>query len=144
VTSFVLAQTVFHLFYGQVLRIFPAEWVLVWYVTIFETGSLVCAVAQNVNQLIVGRTISRMGAAGICTSFVLFNYVSLPNNGDKTVVSMIQTIAQVTRLEDRPRLFVMFGAVFAIIDPLIGDTFRDHFIIPSSVSALPTDFSRTR
>jgi MFS family permease len=72
---------------------------------------------------------------------------SLPNNGDKIAVSMIQTIAPVTRLEDRPRLFGMFGAVFglsSIIGPLIGDTFGDHFIIPSSVSALPTDFSRTR
>jgi hypothetical protein len=42
---------------------------------------------------------------------------------------MTQTIAQVTRLEDRPRLFGMFGAVFglsSIIGPLIGDTFRDH------------------
>ena len=42
---------------------------------------------------------------------------------------MIQTIAPVTRLEDRPRLFGMSGALFglsSIIDPLIGDTFRDH------------------
>jgi hypothetical protein len=42
---------------------------------------------------------------------------------------MTQTITQVTRLKDRPRLFGMFGAVFglsSIIGPLIGDTFRDH------------------
>ncbi|KIM82572.1 hypothetical protein PILCRDRAFT_820439 [Piloderma croceum F 1598] len=109
-TAFVLAQTVFLLFYGQVLRIFPAKWVLVWSVTIFEAGSLICGVAQNVDQLIVGRTISGMGAAGM-------------------FVSMIQILAQVTRLEDRPRLFGMFGAVFglsSIIGPLIGGAFTDH------------------
>jgi hypothetical protein len=42
---------------------------------------------------------------------------------------MIQTVAQVTRLEDRPKLFGMLGAVFGLssfIGPLIGDTFRDH------------------
>lgn len=54
---------------------------------------------------------------------------SLPDNGNKTVVSMIQIVAQVTRLEDRPRLFGMFGAVFglsSIIGPLIGGAFTDH------------------
>ena len=42
---------------------------------------------------------------------------------------MIQIVAQVTRLEDRPRLFGMFGAVFglsSIIGPLIGGAFTDH------------------
>ncbi|KAE9398246.1 MFS general substrate transporter [Gymnopus androsaceus JB14] len=109
-SSFVLAQTVFLLFYGQLLRIYPAKWVLVSSITIFEIGSLVCGVAQNVDMLIAGRTVSGAGAAGI-------------------FVAMIQIISQVTRLEDRPRLFGMFGAVFGIssvIGPLIGGAFTDH------------------
>jgi len=109
-SSFVLAQTVFLLFYGQLLRIYPAKWVLVTSITIFEIGSLVCGVAQNVDMLIAGRTVSGAGAAGI-------------------FVAMIQIISQVTRLEDRPRLFGMFGAVFGIssvIGPLIGGAFTDH------------------
>ena len=48
-TAFALAQTVFLLSCGQITRIFLAKWVLVWSVTIFETGSLICGVAQNVN-----------------------------------------------------------------------------------------------
>ncbi|KAJ3740123.1 ABC transporter [Lentinula detonsa] len=109
-SSFVLAQTVFLLFYGQLLRVFPAKWILISAVTIFETGSLICGVSQNVGQLIVGRTISGVGAAGI-------------------FVAMIQIISQATRLEDRPRLFGMFGAVFglsSVIGPLIGGAFTDH------------------
>ncbi|KAJ7646418.1 major facilitator superfamily domain-containing protein [Mycena polygramma] len=109
-TSFILAQTVFLLFYGQVLRIFSAKWVLVASISIFEIGSLLCEVSQNVNQLIAGRTVSGAGAAGI-------------------FVAMFQILAQVTRLEDRPRLFGMFGAVFglsSIIGPLIGGAFTDH------------------
>ncbi|GAW05671.1 major facilitator transporter-like protein [Lentinula edodes] len=109
-SSFVLAQTVFLLFYGQLLRIFPAKWIMISAVTIFETGSLICGVSQNVDQLIVGRTISGVGAAGI-------------------FVAMIQIISQATRLEDRPRLFGMFGAVFglsSVIGPLIGGAFTDH------------------
>ncbi|KAJ6549679.1 major facilitator superfamily domain-containing protein [Mycena capillaripes] len=98
-TSFVLAQTVFLLFYGQLLRIFPQS-----------GSSLLCGVSQNVNQLIAGRAVSGLGAAGI-------------------FVAMIQVMSQVTRLEDRPRLFGLFGAVFglsSVIGPLIGGAFTDH------------------
>ncbi|KAF7360634.1 Major facilitator transporter-like protein [Mycena venus] len=101
-TSFVLAQTVFLLVYGQVLRIFAAKWVLVTAIVIFEIGSLLAGVSQNINQLIAGRTISGAGVAGI---------------------------RQVTRLEDRPRLFGLFGVisgVSSIIGPLIGGAFTDH------------------
>ncbi|KAF9075506.1 ABC transporter [Rhodocollybia butyracea] len=109
-TSFVLTQTVFLLFYGQLQRVFPAKWTLISAILIFETGSLVCGVAQNVNQLIVGRTVSGVGAAGI-------------------FVGMMQVISQATRLEDRPRLFGVVGAVFglsSVIGPLIGGAFTDR------------------
>ncbi|KAF7338058.1 Major facilitator transporter-like protein [Mycena venus] len=92
-TSFVLAQTVFILFYGQLLRIFPAKWILVSSIVIFEAGSLLCGVSQNVDQLIAGRAVSGVGAAGM-------------------FVAMFQVIAQVTRLEDRPKLFGLFGGAF--------------------------------
>ena len=55
-----------------------------------------------------------------------------------TVVSMIQTIAQVTRLEDRPKLFGAFGAVFgisSIIGPLIGGALTDHVSPPISFTS---------
>ncbi|KAJ7073604.1 major facilitator superfamily domain-containing protein [Mycena amicta] len=109
-TSFVLAQTVFLLFYGQILRIYPAKYVLLAAIVIFEIGSLVCGVAQNVDMLIAGRTVSGVGAAGI-------------------FVGLLQVVSQATRLEDRSRLFGLFGAVFgisSIIGPLIGGAFTDH------------------
>ncbi|KAJ6568110.1 ABC transporter [Mycena vulgaris] len=85
--SYILAQTVFLLVHGKLLRIFSAKWVLVSGIILFEVGSLVCGVAQNVEQLIAGRTVSGIGAAAI-------------------FVAMIQVLSQSTRLEDRPRLFV--------------------------------------
>jgi MFS family permease len=54
---------------------------------------------------------------------------------------MIQVISQVTRLEDRPKLFGLFGAVFGvstIIGPLIGGAFTDHvstILTPKGTSA---------
>ncbi|KAJ7237563.1 putative transporter [Mycena haematopus] len=109
-TSFVLAQTVFLLFYGQVLRIFPAKFVLIFAIVLFEIGSLVCGVTQSIGQLIAGRVISGVGAAGI-------------------YVGVVQVVTQVTRLQDRARLYGFFGAVFAfasVIGPLIGGAFTDH------------------
>ncbi|KAJ7198312.1 major facilitator superfamily domain-containing protein [Mycena pura] len=125
-TSFVLAQTVFLLFYGQLLRIFPAKWILLSAITTFEIGSLVCGVSQNVNQLIAGRTVTGVGAAGICAFFSAVIPTTLTL---RPVVAMLQIISQVTRLEDRPRLFGFFGAVFgvsSVIGPLIGGAFTDH------------------
>ncbi|KAJ7737809.1 ABC transporter [Mycena maculata] len=109
-SAFVLAQTVFLLFFGQLLRVYPAKWVMVSSIIIFEVGSLVCGVSQIVGQLIAGRTVSGLGAAGL-------------------FVAMLQIISQVTRLEDRPRLLGFFGAVFglsSVIGPLIGGAFTDH------------------
>ncbi|KAF9064538.1 transporter [Rhodocollybia butyracea] len=109
-TAFILTQTVFLLFYGQLLRIFPAKWVFISAIVIFELGSLVCGVAQNVGQLIAGRTVSGVGASGI-------------------FVGILQITSQSTRLEDRARLFALFGAVFAlasVIGPLIGGAFTDQ------------------
>lgn len=45
------------------------------------------------------------------------------------VIAILQVISQATRLEDRPRLFGVFGAVFglsSVIGPLIGGAFTDH------------------
>ncbi|KAJ7730807.1 transporter [Mycena metata] len=109
-SAFILAQAVFLLFYGQLLRILPAKWVLISSITIFEAGSLLCGVSQNVDQLIAGRTVSGLGAAGI-------------------MVAMIQVIAQTTRLQDRPKLFGMFGALYglaSVVGPLIGGGLTDH------------------
>ncbi|KAJ7140137.1 hypothetical protein C8R46DRAFT_1233990 [Mycena filopes] len=73
----------------------PAKWVLISAIALFEIGSLVCGVAQDMKTIIVGRVVSGVGAAGI-------------------FVSMFQIIAQATRLEDRPRLFGLFGALFGL------------------------------
>ncbi|KAF7378120.1 Major facilitator transporter-like protein [Mycena sanguinolenta] len=108
--SFILAQSAFLLVFGQVLRIFAAKWILLATITIFELGSLVCGLAHNMGALIAGRTVSGLGAAGM-------------------FVSILQILAQATRLEDRPKFMGMLGVVYSvasIIGPLIGGALTDH------------------
>ncbi|OQE30844.1 hypothetical protein PENFLA_c002G07449 [Penicillium flavigenum] len=108
--SFVLTQTTFILFFAQVLRLYPAKYVLLAAVVIFEVGSALCGAAQDVNTLIGGRALSGVGAGGILTG-------------------ILQVMAQATRLEDRPMLFSLFESVFAfasIIGPLVGGALTDH------------------
>ncbi|THU88693.1 transporter, partial [Dendrothele bispora CBS 962.96] len=109
-TSFILSQTVFLLLFGQSLRIFPSKYNLVFAMVIFEVGSLVCALAQDTNSLIAGRVVAGFGAAGL-------------------YVPILQIISEIAPLEDRPKLFGLLGAVFAlasIIGPIIGGAFTDH------------------
>ncbi|KAK4699990.1 hypothetical protein P7C70_g6266, partial [Phenoliferia sp. Uapishka_3] len=109
-TNHLVFAAAFLLIFGQVLRIYPAKYVLLANVSLFEIGSIVCGSAKNVNVLIGGRALSGVGAAGI-------------------FISMLQILAQVTLLESRPKLFGLFGAVFgisSIIGPLIGGAFTDH------------------
>ncbi|KAJ6534270.1 major facilitator superfamily domain-containing protein [Mycena capillaripes] len=108
--SYILAQTIFVLIHGKLLRIFAAKWVLVSGIALFGIGSLVCGLAHNVKKLIAGRTVSGIGAAAI-------------------FVSMIQVISQSARLQDRPRLFGVFGGLFglsSVIGPLLGGAFTDN------------------
>jgi len=109
-TSFILSQTVFLLLFGQSLRIFPSKYNLLAAMVIFEIGSLVCALSQNVNTLIAGRVVAGFGAAGLS-------------------VPIFQIISEIAPIEGQPKLFGLLASVFAlasIIGPLIGGAFTDH------------------
>ena len=89
---------------GQVLNICPSKYVAITVVTLFEIGSLICAVAPNMNTLIAGRAVQGAGAGAI-------------------FVTMMSLLSQVTSLKQRPAFAGIGGAVFgiaSIIGPVVG------------------------
>lgn len=125
-SAYFLTQCAFLLLYGQILTLFDRRMTFMCAIVTFEVGSIICAAAPTVNVLIFGRAFSGCGAAGI-------------------FVAVLSIVAEVTRLEDRPKLLGLFGGVFAvssIIGPLLGtfgvSNIRIHWLImlTSAVSCL--------
>ncbi|KAE8217339.1 hypothetical protein CF319_g8550 [Tilletia indica] len=110
VTAFLLTQASFMLFYGQVLSNFPSKACYLSAIVFFEVGSLICAVAQNMNTLIVGRAIAGIGASGI-------------------MISAMTILAESTTLQQRASLMGGLGVVFGVsmvLGPLIGGAIAQH------------------
>lgn len=86
---------------------FPAKWVFIATVVIFEIGSIVCAAAPNSPAFIVGRAISGIGSAGTFTGANLIFVDLLP-------------------LEKRAKFLGFIGATFglaSVAGPLLGGVF---------------------
>ncbi|KAG8990264.1 hypothetical protein FRB94_013507 [Tulasnella sp. JGI-2019a] len=109
-TGYFLTQSGLILTYGQLLAVANTKWIYLWAIVIFEIGSLICAVAPNMNVLIFGRAFAGCGALGI-------------------FVSALTLLARICRIEHRPIIFALFGGVFAlasVVGPLLGGVFTDH------------------
>lgn len=57
--------------YGKFYTIYSIKWVFIAGVVVFELGSLIAAVAPSSAVLIVGRTVSGCGGAGIFAGAII-------------------------------------------------------------------------
>ncbi|CAD0093561.1 unnamed protein product [Aureobasidium mustum] len=103
-SGFLLPLCALQLSFGLVYTYYPAKWVLVTLVSVFEIGSIVCASAPTSHALIVGRVIQGMGGAGIASGAIIL-------------------ISMLVPLQARPKWTGGLGAVFglaSILGPLLG------------------------
>ncbi|KAH0043056.1 MFS general substrate transporter, partial [Aureobasidium melanogenum] len=103
-SGFLLPLCALQLSFGLVYTYYPAKWVLVILVSVFEVGSVVCASAPTSNALIVGRVIQGIGGAGIASGAIIL-------------------ISMLVPLQARPKWTGGIGAVFglaSILGPLLG------------------------
>lgn len=109
-SAYMLTGCSSQLLYGRIYKFYPAKWVFLASITLFELGSLVCGTAPNSVALIIGRAIAGMGAAGIMSGGMMV---------------MVHTVP----LHKRPIYAGFFGATFgvaSVVGPLLGGAFTDR------------------
>lgn len=109
-SAYMLTFCTLQLIWGKLYSFWPAKWVYLAALGVFELGSLLCGVAQSSTMFIVGRAIAGAGSGGVSAgSFVL--------------------VAHRVPLEKRPSMVGIVSAAFgvgSIAGPLIGGAFTDN------------------
>ncbi|RYC59620.1 hypothetical protein CHU98_g6581 [Xylaria longipes] len=76
--SYLFAVSALQLLYGKLYTTNSVKWVFLFAVFAFEIGSLVAGVAPTSNALVVGRTVSGVGAAGIFAGAIIIIATAVP------------------------------------------------------------------
>lgn len=109
-TAYLLTSAVATPLYGKISDMYGRKKILQTAIVIFLLGSMLCGLAQTMNQLIVFRGLQGVGAGGL---FVL----------------VLAVVGDIVPPRQRGRYQGYFGAVFAVssvLGPLLGGLFTDH------------------
>ncbi|KAJ5286817.1 hypothetical protein N7478_002503 [Penicillium angulare] len=109
-SAYMLTSSASQLVYGRIYTIYPAKWVFLISILVFEIGSAVCGAAPSSVALIIGRAVAGLGTGGIAAGLVLIIVLTVP-------------------LEQRPIFQGLNGAVFGIasvLGPILGGVFTTN------------------
>ncbi|KAJ5367953.1 Efflux pump roqT [Penicillium cataractarum] len=109
-SAYLLTTCSVTLMFGKFYTFYSIKWIYLIALSIFEIGSLVCAVTPNSVGLICGRAIAGLGAAGLFSGSILIITQSVP-------------------LVKRPMYTGLVGSMFGIASvagPLMGGAFTDR------------------
>ncbi|MDT0301216.1 MDR family MFS transporter [Streptomonospora wellingtoniae] len=110
VTAYMLAATVGMPIYGKAGDLFGRKVVFQFAIIVFLAGSVLCGIAQDMNQLILFRALQGIGGGGL-------------------MISAQAIIADIVSARDRGRYMGLIGGVFglaSVAGPLLGGVFTDH------------------
>lgn len=77
-SSYLLTTCCVTLIFGKLYTFYSIKWIYLIALSIFEVGSLVCAVTPTSIGLICGRAIAGLGAAGLFSGSILIITKSVP------------------------------------------------------------------
>lgn len=110
VTSYLLASAIVTPIYGKLGDMFGRKKIFISSIVIFLIGSVLCGLAQNMEQLIAFRAIQGLGGGGL-------------------MALVFAIIGEVVPPKERGKYQGYFGAVFAlssVAGPLLGGLFTEH------------------
>ncbi|CDR41453.1 CYFA0S07e02300g1_1 [Cyberlindnera fabianii] len=108
-SGYMLSMAVFAQTWGKFSIIFGRKYSLLAAIILFEAGSLMCALANDMNVLIGGRVLAGIGGGGI-----------------QSLVFIVGS--EMVRIDKRPVAFALLGAAFSVasvIGPIIGGAFTE-------------------
>src|SRR5690606_36498730 len=109
ITAFILASTITMPIYGKVSDVLGRKPLLLVAITLFTGGSIIGAMAPDMNWLIVSRAVQGLGGGGL-------------------MVLSPAAIADVVLARERVRYMAIMGGVFAfssVVGPLLGGWFTE-------------------
>lgn len=109
-TAYLLASAVVTPIYGKVSDLLGRKKVFQFAIIVFLIGSVLCGLAQNMNQLVAFRAIQGLGGGGL---------ISLA----------LAVVGDIVPPRERGRYQGYFGAVFvasSVLGPLLGGLFTEH------------------
>ncbi|KAL4811155.1 putative efflux pump antibiotic resistance protein [Aspergillus unguis] len=109
-SSYLFVFTATQMAWGKLYTMYPAKWVFLVGVAIFELGSLVCGVSPSSGALIAGRSIAGFGAGSINAGAVVIISYTIP-------------------VRRRPIYLGCLGVVHGVVSvlgPVIGGLLTDH------------------
>ncbi|GAB1215127.1 hypothetical protein ATERTT37_004313 [Aspergillus terreus] len=109
-SAFMVTACCFQLLWGKVYGFYPAKYIFLALVLLFEVGSVICAAAPNSRAFILGRAIAGMGSAGIMSGAIVLMMSAVP-------------------LHKRPLYNGFFSAVLgasSVVGPLLGGAFTSN------------------
>ncbi|EFQ34409.1 major facilitator superfamily transporter [Colletotrichum graminicola] len=107
--AYLLTTTALQPMYGTIYKLFSIKWAYLGAIAIFETGSLICALAPTSTAFIVGRAVAGIGTAGLVSGSIVIISYTMP-------------------LQKRPIAIGLIGGMWGVASvagPLLGGVFTE-------------------